>query len=98
MDIFGYTFLTVALFFVGGVIFLLCRYTDKLPRGLVLIIGILLWLTGQSVSDSHDRLATGLSGLITMIGFIAVVFGVIRLTRKAPSQTLPPQPPTDENA
>jgi hypothetical protein len=97
MDTFGYVFLSAALIFVCGVIFLLYRHTDKLPRGSVLVIGILLWIAGQSASGSHDRLSRGLSGLITMIGFISVVFGVIQLTRKAPSHTPPPQPPKDEN-
>jgi hypothetical protein len=90
MDSTGKIYIAISAVVLIGVIILFWVISKRCPKGVLLGIGIGLWLLGQAISRPPIREMRLIGGLCTMSGFIGGILGLFDLFRKKKEAAAPP--------
>ena len=103
MDTIGKIYIAVTIVSLIGMIFAFSLISKRSPKGTLLIVGIVLFFVGRTISGIPVREVRGISGICMVSGFIGGLLGLFNLFRKrkdAVKATMPEpgQPPPLQQA
>lgn len=92
MDTFGKIYLAISIAVLVGMLFLFSFISRHAPKGVLLAVGVGLWVLGQALAGVPVREVRVISGLCILSGFISGLLGIFDIVRKKKEPTIA-QPP-----
>jgi len=86
MDSTGIIYLVLSAIVIVSSLIALWYLSKKTPKGVILVICIVLYVLAIMINPSNIRSLNVLKGVMQMIGFLGGILGVIDLFRKKKNQ------------
>lgn len=90
MDTTGKIYIAISIVVVIGMIILFWFISKRCAKGVLLAVGVGLWLLGNEISEPPIREMRLIGGLCTMCGFIGGILGLFDVFRKKKAAEAPP--------